>query len=433
MKTKFLLPLLAIISFAAPQPVEAGFELADGKVKLGAQARVRYEFFNNTDFTSTTNDTRDFFLTRVRTDLTLLPHEQVLIFFQPQFTSGWGEVFGTSINSTNSATAGSTSGGLNDPAVGVHQAYMTYSPTDSYSLTVGRQEINYGDQLIVGAVGWNNTGRAFDAVKMRFSGENYWVDALYSVLNDAESGAGRGACAAPCAFGDHHFGGLYASIEAYDWLKAVDLYALYRFDSTVRPRAHNYVTFGTRLKGKSNAFDYRFEATGQVGKSTITGANADQRDFQADLEIGHTWENASNFRFALEGLVASKNYIQMFPTAHKWLGYIDLFGRRNIMSGIVHMSMKPGDKWTLGLDAHTIFRLSNATTLFALNGTTAVGAGAATSKLAGEEVDFSVGYSPLEILNFKAGINGFFPMGFVKDNVGSDMAIFGYLQTNVKF
>mgnify|MGYP005741377437 CR=1 FL=1 len=52
MKQKHLLVfcLLAILCFAMPTESNAAFELADGKVKIGAQARFRYEFFNNTDF-----------------------------------------------------------------------------------------------------------------------------------------------------------------------------------------------------------------------------------------------------------------------------------------------------------------------------------------------------------------------------------------------
>ena len=436
MKLKYILIMaLAVLSLCLThtKPAQAEFELADGKIKIGLNARVRYEFFNNTDFTSTTNDTRDYVLTRFRPTFTFLPHEQVSLVFQPQFSAGWGEVFGTSINSVNSAAANSTSGTLNDPVLGMHQAFMTYTPTEWFSMSLGRQEWAYGDQLLIGSVGWHNTGRAFDGIKMRFSKERLWVDVIYSLLNDAESGAGRGACAAPCTFGDHHFGGLYASWEAAEWLKAWDFYALYRLDSAARPRAHNYVTIGTRLKGKSNGWDYRLEATGQIGKSTATGVNANQRDYQGDLEVGYTWENAWNFRIGLEGLIASKNYIQMFPTAHKWLGFTDLFGRRNVMSGIVHLSMQPSEKWKLKLDAHTIMRNSAASSLFALNGTTAVGAGASTSKFAGEEIDFAVSFHPIEMLSFSAGINSFIPMGFVKTNVGSDLAMFGYLQTNLKF
>ncbi|MCP5464630.1 MAG: alginate export family protein [Deltaproteobacteria bacterium] len=431
-KTRLSLILLTLFFSLGTSLANAAFELADGKFKVGAQARFRYEFFNNTDFASTTNDTLDYVLTRVRPTFSYLPHEKVEVLLQPQFTAGWGELFGTSVTSVNAVAGGSTSGALNDPAFGVHQAYMLYKPASWFALTLGRQEWNYGDQLVIGGVDWHNVGRSFDAMKMHFSGSNYWIDALYSYLSDAESGAARGV--ATGSTGDHHFGGLYASIDLADWLKAWDLYALYRLDSTARPRAHNYLTFGTRFKGQSKGWDYRLEATGQFGKSTITGVNANQKDWQADLEVGYTWTDFYQFRIGLEAFAASKNYIQMFPTAHKWIGFVDLFGRRNIMGGVAHFSMKPSEKWGLSLDAHTIFRNSGATGLFRLNGVTLIGGtGASSSKLAGEELDFSVSYAALDILSFKAGVNAFIPMGFIKTEVGSAVPLFGYLQSNLSF
>jgi len=36
------------------------------------------------------------------------------------------------------------------------------------SLKVGRQELSYGEERLVGAFAWNNIGRVFDAVKVRW-------------------------------------------------------------------------------------------------------------------------------------------------------------------------------------------------------------------------------------------------------------------------
>ncbi|MBF0106899.1 MAG: alginate export family protein [Deltaproteobacteria bacterium] len=428
--------LLCVVCLAlVAQSAVAGFKLADDKITIGLNARIRYEFFNNTDFTTTTNDTRDYFLTRLRPTFSFLPHEQVEVVFEPQFTGGWGEILGTSQTSVNAASAASSSGNLDDPTLGVHQGYLKYKPTDWYEMTLGRQVLAYGDQVLIGAVDWNNTGRSFDAFKSRFSGENFWIDAVYTLLSDTESSAGRGACAAPCTFGDHHFGGVYASINAAEWLKELDFYAFYRFDSVGQPpRAHNYAIAGTRLKGATGIFDYRFETTAEYGKSTISGANNNQRDWQTDAELGVTFKEAANFRIGVEALAASKNFIQMFPTAHKWLGYVDLFGRRNIMSGVLRLSAKPSEKWLMTLDAHTIMRYSNTLGLYALNGTTAIGAvGTSTSKFGGEEIDLTASFKPLDILSFDMGLGTFLPMGFVKTNVGNDPTLFGYLQTGVRF
>ncbi len=419
--------LFAVTTLLLSPTVEAKkFELLDGKIRLGAQVRVRFEYFDNTDFTAAL-DRRDFVLTRVRPDFEYHPHEQVVLFFQPQFTAGWGEG-GGSLTSINAGTAASTSGALDDPALGVHQGYLAYSPNDWFTLKLGRQELIYGDHLLIGNVDWSNVGRSFDALKMKFSFERGWLDAIWSLLSDAESGQGRGV--ATGSLGDAHLFGLYSSFDFGDYFKAVDLYVLYRFDETAAPRPHNYATAGLRLKAKPSAWDYRFEGTGQFGK--LAGAN--QRDYQIDAEGGYTFEDFYKFRIGLEAFVASRNYNQLFPTAHKWLGFIDLFGRRNIFGGIIHLSAKPTERWTLKLDAHTIFRTKTNAGLFRLNGTTAIGAaGASTSRFGGEEIDLTAVYKPLDLLSFQAGFAAFIPAGFVRNNVGSKVPVFGYLQTNVQF
>src|SRR6185295_11046498 len=43
------------------------------------------------------------------------------------------------------------------------------------SLKVGRQELSYGDERLVGAFAWNNIGRVFDAAKVRW--QNAWFGA----------------------------------------------------------------------------------------------------------------------------------------------------------------------------------------------------------------------------------------------------------------
>jgi hypothetical protein len=400
-----------------------GIELADGKIILGTEARIRYEFFENTDFTSA-QDRRDFVVTRLRPSLTFLPHEQLEILFQPQFTGAWGESSSTLVNS---GAAGASSGSLNDPVLGLHQAYLRYAPIDWFAMTAGRQELIYGDQLVIGNVDWNNTGRAFDALKLRFSANHGSLDVIASILNDTEASHSRGTAASA---GDAYLFGLYSSYDFGDYLKNLDFYALYRFDDTADPRPHNYVTTGARLKAEPSAFDYRIEANFQYGEQ----ANADRKDYQADLEAGYTFEESKKFRIGLEAFIASLNYNQLFPTAHKWIGFVDLFGRRNILGGVVHLSMKPGDRWVLKLDAHTFFRNKKSAGLFALNGTTAIGAaGTSNARLAGEEIDLTAIYKPLEYLTFQGGVSAFIPMGFIKTNAGSKVPLFGYLQVNAMF
>src|SRR2546422_2780459 len=55
----------------------------------------------------------------------------------------------------------------------LHQAYITLGNHKEFplSLKVGRQELSYGEERLIGAFAWNNIGRVFDAVKVRWQNE----------------------------------------------------------------------------------------------------------------------------------------------------------------------------------------------------------------------------------------------------------------------
>src|SRR5881409_679299 len=60
----------------------------------------------------------------------------------------------------------------------LHQAYVTLGNHKEFplSLKVGRQELSYGEERIIGAYGWNNIGRVFDAAKLRWQTEWFGAD-----------------------------------------------------------------------------------------------------------------------------------------------------------------------------------------------------------------------------------------------------------------
>jgi hypothetical protein len=64
-----------------------------------------------------------------------------------------------------------------DGPIDLHQAYLTLGNHKEFplSLKIGRQELIYGDERLVGAFGWNNIGRVFDAAKLRW--QNPWFAA----------------------------------------------------------------------------------------------------------------------------------------------------------------------------------------------------------------------------------------------------------------
>ena len=73
----------------------------------------------------------------------------------------------------------------------IRQAYVRVGTKEDgpIALTVGRQEINLGEERLVGSSNWTNTARTFDAVRLRLNGGGFRFDAFSaSVVDQRTSG-----------------------------------------------------------------------------------------------------------------------------------------------------------------------------------------------------------------------------------------------------
>lgn len=383
--------------------------LAEGeakRVELSGHVRLRAETDDKTDYSSR----RSFSLLRVRPAVTIRPDSDVSVLVEPQFARTMGE--------------SGLSGNTTDPAFGVHQAYVDYHPWDWSGFLLGRQVLAYGDELVVGALDWNNTGRSFDAFRARVKhGEGTgWSDLFTAKLVNGNISGG----------GDKDFHGVYITRDLGSAFKAVDVYAFYLKDETGIPatRPTDLWTAGTRLKSPIEDFDYRAEATGQWG----TSASGSQKGHQADLEAGYTFSKENGMRMALEGFTSSADYNQLFPTSHKWLGYADVLGRRNVSGGAARGSMKLTDNLSANADYHRFYRTNRGSPAFKINGTTTLGSTSRSDSTdVGTELDLTLKYKASEPVLFIGGASVFSPGTYLRDQFGAKRPLFYYVQMEVKF
>jgi len=186
-----------------------------------------------------------------------------------------------------------------DDLFDLHQAYVSLGDIKQFPLVlkVGRQELSYGDQRYVGVSDWSNLGRTFDAVKLRYENEHFWVDAFsgqqvlpwdghFNKSNDYDL-----------------FSGLYASTEGLVRWQETQLYFLVRnvqpgsltaISATIGgPGPRDIYTIGTRWKSSPGAlgnWDYLFEAAGQFGNITQGGGVLNHRGFAVDATGGYTFK-----------------------------------------------------------------------------------------------------------------------------------------------
>ncbi|MFQ6610341.1 MAG: alginate export family protein [Fidelibacterota bacterium] len=115
---------------------------------LTGQIRHRYEI-SDKDFNSSTGADSYSYL-RTRLNLGFSPDENMKVFLQFQDSRKFGEE-----GSTMDGSAGS---------LDLHQGFVTVKNFFNFpiSLKLGRYEVIYGPQRLMGAVGWHNVGRSFD-------------------------------------------------------------------------------------------------------------------------------------------------------------------------------------------------------------------------------------------------------------------------------
>lgn len=275
---------------------------------------------------------------------------------------------------------------LDDASLGLHEGYVSLHG-NSFRVDAGRLELAYGDHLMIGNVDWTPGGRAFDGARVHVvPSDKLWIDGFFAVTEEGSASS----LTTPFSNGDSFFSGIYAGLGGLiDPKFALDAYVLglvspKKVVAGVTTDPKTRFTVGARVKNRSGMLDYRVELGMQFG------SDAKKRDalaYQGDLEVGvNLFDDV--LRIGAEGLIASgddpssadtnEGWNQMFPTAHKWLGFADVIGfggrngsgRNNIASGVFHLSVKPTAAWLFYLDGHIFARPEDVVLAAAVPGET---------------------------------------------------------------
>ena len=355
----------------------------------------------------------------------------------------------------------------------LHQAYLSLGNHKEFpvSLKVGRQELSYGEERLIGAFGWNNIGRVFDAAKVRWQTEWFAADFfggrvvvpqdnVFNVVNDYD-----------------WFSGLYATLPQVP-KHTLEVYLLSRNVSaqgptavphpqTPQPSARDIYTLGLRLKskpGEIGAWDYTVEAMGQLGDFRDTRAGApthrlDHEAYAAVVQGGYTFKDLwSTPRLGLEYSFASGDsnakdgkhgtFENLFPTNHKFYGYADFLSLQNIHDVRAILQAKPHAQVSLALEGH-LFWLADTSDNFYNVGGAPRGGTAATpgngyginsgySSFVGSEIDLVAGWAVTRFAQLEGGYSHFFHGDYIEQSLsapthGARDADWLYLQLTVNF
>lgn len=399
-----------------PKPVDVAAFMTKHPIYFSGSLRFRHEDHQWTDMASV----RSFSLLRARMEFNIKPvDEKWSVFLQPQFVKAYGEQFYTPSASggANANAITNSSGNTADNSVLFHQGYLNYKPSDFFSLVVGREELSYGNELIIGKLNWGNVGRSFDTVHARYERGNIWSDLFVAKVVDTNTNIRTSTYK-----GDRDLYGSYSQFKQVGWIDTVEVYGLYLNDHEVSPD-YSVMTFGTRLVSKVQKGDYRLEMNKQVDKvqsSTIDG------------EIGYTFDSAKTFRLGVGAFIAEADYEHYYPGWHGWLGYADLLGRKNIKGYNAIATYQVSEAFNLQLNYLKFYRVDPSKPAYKTN-TSGAWANNSDSPDIGSEIDLTVGYKIAKGPQLRMGVSKFFMGEYFSSQFEHRDLWFSYAEMEVRF
>ena len=446
---------------------------------IGGSVRLRYEVRENAlgippanDFKAGVANDNSYFSTKL---LFRVAHTEKWwnITAEGRNSSATGDSRGSAPNIATGASPDS------DGPVDLHQAFLTLGNHKEFpvSLKVGRQELSYGDERVIGAFGWNQIGRVFDAAKVRWQNAWFGVDGF----------TGRVVVPDDNNFNTSNpyeqFSGLYFNTqklpknwtEFYILARNVSPQSATLFAPAVTPvpfntTARDIYTVGARFRSATNEwgnFDYTVETMGQFGswKRPAAGVRPNERDEQRAYaftgNLGYTFaESFGTPRLAVEYCYGSgdsnpndgthETFDNLYPTNHKFYGYQDLASLQNLSNLRLISTFKPHPRLSLALEGHLFWLANTSDRFYNVGGVARAGAGATGNagsgtgyglnstygSFVGSELDLVAGFALTKAATFEAGYSHFFHGDYIADTFkvsGSKDADWVYAQLLVRF
>jgi len=417
-----------------PPPAANPLSFYDGKLVFDFQLKNRIESReNNFDFNDAVDSPTDdsWSLNRVRLGMKLAPLPWMNIYVQGQDVREWD---------SDRLNVIGLQGAEGDDAFDLRQGYVELgNAKKGFSGKFGRQVLLYGDERLVGPLEWANQGRTFDAVRLRYAEEKWSVEGFASSVVKFQDGTFNESDWLDDTLRDQTFSGLYFSTTAIG-KQTTDFY-LFHLDESYAAGDTEFITLGTRMKstpGAFNGWDYDTEMAFQTGD--VRGA--DLSSFAGHWGAGYTFANhpwkprigveynyGSGDNNPADGEV--ETFQNLFPTNHKFYGYMDVFAWQNIHNAALTISAAPAKKLTARLDYHLFWLADTSDGWYRANGSSLVrpitpGA----DSFAGSEVDLTLSYKATKNFSLLAGYSHFFAGDYLSDagSGASDDADFFYIQ-----
>lgn len=375
-------------------------------IRPAIEIRERFESRLNRDFSSSADDARTEFLTRLRPSLEAKIGSAGTLTFQYQASLSAFRLAGKSAS-------------LESQDLSVAQIRISLPEG---SLTAGRQRINVGSERLIGSLDWANVPRSYDGFRIQMGA----IDAF----------AFRVGVALPKPENADVYGATYRHA-------AGEALLVYKSDETGSGRVRHFtLSQSGKLSAGKAALDY--ETALQWG----TSAGKDHRAWAA--HVGASYQPGTGRRAYAELNLASgghrsdksETFDNLYPTNHKFYGSMDMQGWKNVTEFAAGYQHALDARSALHLHGHA-FRLMDAKDAWygaggapnkGINGVFKDATGAA-GKDVGFELDFEGTHKVDASTTLAAGIGMFTPGKFIRSlNGGSaDRQTWFFLQFSRKY
>lgn len=377
--------------------------VGDGKLDIGGQFRQRYHHEQNIRGLGLTGRDDDFLLDRTR------------LYFNYKANS-WLRVYSEFLD------AGSSWENFAPRAIEVQHLDIQNLFADIKMLEgcdgnltgrFGRQELSFGNQRLISPLDWANVRRKFDGGRLTYDNDERTLDAF--LVRPPRLDIDR----VDPANLDQVLYGIYNSSKAFANGK-VDTYYFGFHDELIDQRVH---TLGMLVNGEADQWLWDNEVGYQFGR------NPDGSDISAaaiTCGFGRKLQGKNDRKLWLYYDWASgddsinNGWNHLFPLGHRFLGFMDLYGRRNINDVNVLFTSSPTKKFNFITWYHYLF-LANGNqgpynvTLNAFNPGGTVG-----SRSLGHELDFLGTYKMSVRSDLVLGYSHFFDGAYYRTSTNAN-------------
>lgn len=311
---------------------------------------------------------------------------------------------------------------------GVHQGFGEIAFDHGYA-RVGRQEINYGSERMLGALDWTSNARSFDALRLHLRPTADLEFDLFAAINRGETAFTIPATGVrDTTFGDY-FGAAQLAYAVSPELKLEGNYFVRHDGATaalpLRDRTIHSPTI--RLSGNVGDGLFRYDAEGvvQFGDTQAGRHFAYGMAFDGFLRLGAagrpSLDGGASYGTGAHASGDVDEFENFFPTNHKFYGYMDLLGLRNVIEGHLGLSHRFADRnVTLSARAFEMFlQTTDGASRWSNAGGATLGTPNGGSRHLGSELDVWVAYKPRDFLSLVGGWSLFAP-GSAADGMGHD-------------